>query len=155
MTKQQQDAYINILHKYLWDSSAVGSNREHRSACVFTMFIENIVVIQCYYNDVKKYMKIKSGCNPPRNTNVISTLPTGLGQADMTFEIPWPLATETWVRHKRASKKNQKTVVLLWDLWKENRFRVPTKRKRPQSILSALLLFTWSVTDYGLYLPIT
>lgn len=93
---------------------------------------------------------------PPRNTNVTTTLPAVLGQADTTLELPRPLATETWVRHKRASKKkNPENWVLLRDLWKENRFRAPKKRKRPQSILSAPLFFTWSVTDYALYLPIT
>ena len=44
---------------------------------------------------------------PPRNTNVTTTLPAVLGQADTTLELPRPLATETRVRHKRASKKKK------------------------------------------------
>lgn len=102
----------------------------------------------------KSIWKLRVAGNPPGNTNVTTTLPTGLGQADTTLELPRPLATETWVRHKTASKKTRKLGSTVGCV-KRKPLQSSNKEERPQSILPALLFFAWPVTDYGLYLPVT
>ena len=64
VTEQQQRMWIHNINisgtVVLWDQ--IENTGQH----VFLPCLQriNIVVIQCYYNDVKKYMKIKSGWLP-------------------------------------------------------------------------------------------